>query len=66
MIAIKPFSRKVGGGMVKIIEGKEVPKLVLASYTKEEIQELKDKKIIGDSVNDSPVKKSEQKKAYNK
>lgn len=62
MIALKPFSRKVGGSMAIILEGKEIPKIVLASYTKEEIQELKDKKIIGDSVNDSPVKK----KAYNK
>ena len=58
MIAIKPFSRKISGSMIRVLEGKPVPELVLASYTKEEIQELKDKKIIGDSAKDEPVKKT--------
>ena len=58
MIAIKPFSRKISGSMIRVLERKEVPIIVISSYTKEEIQELKDKKIIGDSVKVEPVKKT--------
>ena len=49
MIALKPFSRKIGHVMAKVLEGREIPIAILSSYSEKEIQELKDKKIIGDS-----------------
>lgn len=58
MIALRPFSKKIGHTLVNIREGKEIPKLVIASYSSEELKELKDKKIIGDSL--------EKKKSFSK
>ena len=49
MIALRPFSRKVGSVMIPVREGREIPIAILSSYSEKEIQELKDKKIIGDS-----------------
>lgn len=58
MIAFRPFSRKVGHYTVNVIEGKEIPKAVLDSYSSEELAELKAKKIIGDTVKAEPTKKA--------
>ena len=49
MIALRPFSRKVGSVMIPVREGREIPIAILSSYSEEELKELKDKKIIGDS-----------------
>ncbi len=57
MIALKTFSRRIGGSTLKVLEGKVISKSILDSYSKEEIQELKDKKIIGEPSNDSNTKK---------
>ncbi len=56
MIALRPFYRKIGAATVPVKQGKEIPKIILDSYTEVELKEMKEKKIIGDSV-----KKTEQK-----
>jgi len=70
MIALRPFSKKIGNTNISVKEGKELPKILLDFCSSKELQELKDKKIIGDSVKveqkpeQKPEQKSEQ-KPYN-
>lgn len=44
MIAVKPLSKKIKGGVFKVKEGQVVPKFIEESYSEEDIKLMKERK----------------------